>query len=550
MIALRIREAGDAAVLLELDEVLDADVNARAISIAAAVEREHIRGVRDVVPTYRTVAVHFDPLRVDTAHLRSTLHDVGELTGTPSEGRRIEVGVVYGGEDGPDLHAVAAFAGCSPGDVIERHAAREYRVFMLGFLPGFAYMGTVDPSIAVPRRPAPRQRVPARSVGIAGAQTGIYPADSPGGWQIIGRAVVPIFEAGRLHPALFAPGDRVRFVPVDGSTDAVPATGPLPAASAGESGSGAERSRPSRHITIVRQGLLTTVQDRGRWGYQAAGVPVSGAMDVVAHRTANAIVGNPPDAATLEATLIGPAIRIDTPATIAIAGADLGAAVEGLVIPLHQPVECPAGSTVTFGQRASGARATVALDGGIATVPVLGSRSTHASGVLGPAPLQRGDRVPLGSRTAPSSRWRRLPLRPVHTGGAKVRILAGPHLDFFVPAALELLQTTRFRIAAASNRMGYRLTADRALPRVSDREMISDATVSGAIQVPSSGDPILLMADRQTTGGYPIIATVITADLPLAAQLAPGDWIEFGICSRQDALAALVAQETTLLAWS
>jgi len=170
-------------------------------------------GVRDVVPTYRSVTVFFDPLRTDYRGLLEWLErEIDRLTGRPiAEPPSISVPVCYGGELGPDLAAVAAFANRSPQDVIAIHASATYRVFMLGFMPGFAYMGVVDPRIAMPRRSAPRVRVPCGAVGIAGEQTGIYPAETPGGWQLIGRTPLPPFDPDRPEPFLFHPGDRVRF---------------------------------------------------------------------------------------------------------------------------------------------------------------------------------------------------------------------------------------------------------------------------------------------------------------------------------------------------
>jgi allophanate hydrolase subunit 2 len=162
--------------------------------------------------------------------------------------------------------------------------------------------------------------------------------------------------------------------------------------------------------------------------------------------------------------------------------------------------------------------------------------------------LKAGDQVALHAGAPPRSRTHRT-IAAVPAGGARLRVLPGPQDDFFNPAAMATLQRTRFTITAQSDRMGYRLAGRARIERV-DREMISDATFAGGIQVPPSGDPILLMADRQTTGGYPQIAIVITADLPLAGQLAPGDWVEFQLCTRADAIAALVAQEAQVLAVS
>src|SRR6185295_16760519 len=210
---IRILDAGDSALLLELEAMIDPAVNARAIAIAAAVAAEGRAGVRDVIPTYRSVAVHFDPLVADVDGLRGALRRAANSAAAAKDGALVEVPVAYGGEHGPDLDEVAAFAKLSPAAVIERYCATEYRVFMLGFLPGFAYMGSVDDSIAAPRKATPRTRIPQGSVGIAGRQTGIYPRQSPGGWQLIGRTGVPVFDPLRSPASLFAPGDRVRFVP-------------------------------------------------------------------------------------------------------------------------------------------------------------------------------------------------------------------------------------------------------------------------------------------------------------------------------------------------
>jgi len=566
-----IRDAGDSALLLELDAVIDPAVNASAIGIAAAIAAERIAGVRDVVPTYRSVAVHFDPLVSDVEQLRGALQRAADTAPAARTGALIEIPVAYGGDNGPDLDEVAAFAHLSPSAVIERHSAREYRVFMLGFLPGFTYMGTVDEAIAAPRKATPRTRIPAGSVGIAGRQTGIYPRQSPGGWQLIGRTDVRIFDPAREPPSLFAPGDRVRFVAATRTSEPrtveprapeprVPSPGsPVPSpGSRVPSPDPRVPSPESRSITVLTPGLFTTIQDDGRWGHQDRGVPVAGPMDRVAYRLANALVGNPPGAAVLEATVLGPELRVEQPMRIAITGADLSASADGRAMALNSVLTCAAGSVLRFGERKSGARAYIAFDGGIDAPQVLGSRATHVvsglGGIDGRA-LRAGDRLSLGH--AWDGPLRRVPpamdvaRRTGSTGGARLRVMRGPQDDFFDERAFDWLRSARFAISPQSDRMGYRLTVDtpRATndaPRTAAALMISDATVMGGLQIPPSGDPILLMADRQTTGGYPQIATVITADLPLAGQLAPGDWLEFALCSRDEAIAVLRQQEQTL----
>jgi KipI family sensor histidine kinase inhibitor len=217
---MKIRECGDSMLLVEFEAVIDPVVNERAIALATRLRDRQARGVRDVAPGYCTVGVHFDPLQTDLAALESAIaEEAAVVAAVVSEAPRapIEIGVLYGGDAGPDLAAVAEHAGCTPAEVMARHAARTYRVYMLGFVPGFAYMGRVDASIAMPRHRAPRERVPAGSVGIAGEQTGVYPVASPGGWQLIGRTSSVMFDPTRARPSLLAPGDMVRFVPLAGS---------------------------------------------------------------------------------------------------------------------------------------------------------------------------------------------------------------------------------------------------------------------------------------------------------------------------------------------
>jgi inhibitor of KinA len=213
----RIVPAGDAALIVEFDERIDATVSARAVATAATMERLAIAGVRDIVPTYRSVAVYFDPLRTDVERLGQVLRHAA-LTPAPAgelSADIVDVPVCYDADLGPDLADVARRCGLEASDVVALHTARAQRVFMLGFVPGFAYMGTVDARIAVPRRESPRLRVPAGSVAIAGQQTGIYPMETPGGWNIIGRTPVRVWNADAARPCLFRVGSVVRFHSVD-----------------------------------------------------------------------------------------------------------------------------------------------------------------------------------------------------------------------------------------------------------------------------------------------------------------------------------------------
>jgi inhibitor of KinA len=211
-IPMRILAAGDSAWLIELPERIDAAINTRAIRIARAVETAGLP-VTDVVVGYRSVMVYVDPLAADAGVMPARLDEIARAA--PSDdaapGALVDVPVCYDPPYGPDLGDVAAFGKCSIDDVIALHLSREYRVFVVGFVPGFAYMAPVDPRIAAPRRPSPRLRVPAGSVAVAAGQTGVYPAETPGGWSLIGRCPVKPYDADRAEPFLFHPGDRVRF---------------------------------------------------------------------------------------------------------------------------------------------------------------------------------------------------------------------------------------------------------------------------------------------------------------------------------------------------
>ncbi len=227
MSTFRIVAVGDAALLVEFADRIDPVINAQAIALAERLQAADVRGVRDVVPTYRSVAVYFDPLRTDSDALMARLErDAAAVERVPDDSRMptlpqygsspvVRVPVCYAGEFGPDLADVASFGAVTDAEAIHLHTSRVYRVFMLGFMPGFAYMGAVDERIAAPRLSTPRVRVPSGSVGIAGGQTGIYPASTPGGWRIIGRTPLKPFDLSRQEPALFKPGDAVQFYAID-----------------------------------------------------------------------------------------------------------------------------------------------------------------------------------------------------------------------------------------------------------------------------------------------------------------------------------------------
>jgi antagonist of KipI len=277
-------------------------------------------------------------------------------------------------------------------------------------------------------------------------------------------------------------------------------------------------------------------------------------MDPYSHRLANRLVGNHASAAALEITLIGPELEAEADATCAVTGATFELTVDGQPVLMHAPFTLRAGRRLRFGARTAGVRATLAVRGGLDVDRVFGSRATSLISRMGPfggRALASGDQLPIGEPPATDALTsdvlqlaRGLAL-PLPAGGARLRIMPGPHQHRFAGFAYETLLGSRYIITPSSNRMGYRLDG-APLVHEGPPDILSDATPLGSIQVPASGQPILLMADRQTTGGYPKIATLISADVPLAGQLAPGDWVEFATCTREGAVDALKARYARL----
>lgn len=274
----------------------------------------------------------------------------------------------------------------------------------------------------------------------------------------------------------------------------------------------------SRHVEVIDPGALTTIQDLGRPGWAHLGVPRSGALDAPSLRLANRLVGNAETAAALETTMTGVALRARLATALAVTGARCDVRVGGRPARWGAPVPVPAGAEVRVGPAIDGARSYVALAGGIEVPAVLGSRSTDMLSGLGPAVLGSGQRLPLGRpRSTPyGSEAVPQPRRD------ELRLVLGPRADWFSPRALEALHGATYEVLADSNRIGLRLGGP-AIERTRVEELPSEGMVLGAVQVPPSGQPVVLLHDHPTTGGYPVVAVVLEDDLPVCAQARPGD---------------------------
>jgi biotin-dependent carboxylase-like uncharacterized protein len=279
-------------------------------------------------------------------------------------------------------------------------------------------------------------------------------------------------------------------------------------------------------LEVITPGVLTTVQDLGRAGLGALGVGHSGAADLPALRLANRLMGNPEAAAALEVTFGGLEVVAHGGVTVTLTGAPCAVDVDGRQWGAHAVVWLPDGARLRLGPPRSGLRSYLAVRGGIALDPLLGSRSGDTLAALGPAPLAPGDRLPVGPATGPLPGVDVVPVCPPEDGDVVLRVVDGPRADWFTAAAHAALLSDAYEVTADSNRVGMRLSGT-PLERVADHELSSEGMVCGALQVPPSGQPTLFLADHPVTGGYPVIAVVVSADLPRAAQARPGQRITF-----------------------
>lgn len=496
---------GDTAWLFKADGASSEKKLGLILRLRRILELNPIPGIVDIVSSFDTIAVHFHPAdgRKVLDHLTSLQLDESDDR-QPSGGDIITIPVVYGGAD---LQALANAKNLSVSEIIALHRAAEYTVAAIGFSPGFPYLQGLPPQLHQPRHSSPR-KVPAGSVAIAGDQAGIYPFNSQGGWHVIGRTDLTLFDPHREPPALLQPGDKVRYVEVETLEETAP---PPPKPEALTDG-----------IEIIDPGALSSIQDHGRWGRQHLGVSPGGAADPVLASIANRLVGNADDAAVIECTMTGPVLKFCNDARVAWVGwADVSSG---------KPHEIKAGDRVDLRGRMCHLRGYVAVAGGIGVTEVLGSRSTDLRAVFGGhqgRKLQAGDILPIDkARTAAvSANWHVSWPRP-DGKMIEIRYLHGVQADWFSKEAHRLFSGSLYEISPTSDRTGTRLNGPK-LTLKEPREMVSQPVVFGSVQVPPDGQPIVLMSERQTIGGYPQIGHVISADIPKLARAWPGTQVRF-----------------------
>lgn len=581
----RLLPVADHSLLIECPDLAD------AVAVHAALSEQGFRGVGGA----STVLIRTS----NRPALEAALARIprGSLADQP--GREIALDVVY---DGEDLHELAESLGVSADGLIEWHSAEPWIAAFAGFAPGFLYCARSLESVdglelpealhgtpEIPRRSSPRTAVPAGSVALAGQFSAVYPRSSPGGWQLLGRTTTPMVDLTQDPPALLAPGDRLTYRAVREAVEIQPAADPEPI-----------EVDPGHYLVVETAGLQALIQDRGRPGRTDVGISSSGALDRSAADRAARLVGNMPGTACLESVLGGLSLRAAGDQVLAVTGA----AVELEVVPAPTPdtelseaepsdAQSPAAAdsadrsateqsepaeqtvsartpergwrprpglpfalkddqTLRMGAPAGGLRVYVAVRGGIDVPAVIGSRATDTLAGLGPAALSDGDRLAVGRDPGTAVDW------PLEVAGAtvaektspsgplEIRVVLGPRADWFTTEALSSFQQQEWTVSAASDRVGARLEGQE-LARSIERELPSEGTVPGSIQVPASGLPVVFLRDHPVTGGYPVIACVLEADLDLMAQAAPGRTVRFvavepGSTATTDSVAAPAAE--------
>lgn len=564
-----ILRAGTRSLLIDLAS-LD-EVMAWHVSLSA----HPLQGQVEVIAAAKTILINLASRR-DAQQAFEALSSFKPELQAASQNRQHVIDVIY---DGEDLHSTAEILGISAEELITRHSEQKWLAAFGGFAPGFTYCvpsssSGQDYTWDVPRRSTPRTAVPAGAVGLAGQFSAVYPRTSPGGWQLLGHTDTPMWDAQAEPPALLQPGDTLRYRAIRGSVDvcgsaaSTPSNERCPDTSTDESAHDAtqtDNGAPQSHSCAIdtkvfevdNAGLQTLFQDSGRRGLGDMGVNHSGALDRASAWTANNILGNASTAVVVE-NIGGIALTASRDIAICVTGARATLSVDAQRHSLATPVLVRAGQQVTIDPEStpgSGLRSYLAVRGGFAVDKTLNSASTDILSGLGPRPVEAGD-VLHASDTHGQAAVAQSSTNPLVTGQS-LRVIAGPRDDWFAPGELERFCSTDWLVTGQSNRVGLRLSLPDSPPadvddtstsgplqRANDKELESEGMVGGSIQVPPNGLPVVFLADHPVTGGYPVIATVIDADLDAAGQLAPGDTVRFTLVDPESLSPVSTAQHT------
>jgi KipI family sensor histidine kinase inhibitor len=544
-------ECGILVELTDLDETLRIFAALRAFQktdMPPETSQDALHAVTQLIPAAHTILISFDPLIASRTAVIAAVRTLDASDDVCRRSRNVEIPVIY---DGEDLTDIAQLLGISTSQVITRHCAGAWSVAFVGFAPGFAYLTGGDEIFNVPRRKVPRLSVPAGAVGLAGAFSGIYPRASSGGWQLLGHTETAMWNEFANPPALLQPGDMVRFVPAREHAVIGAVSDSSDGNELDEQGisnvtdaSGATSGEAVTALEAVRPGLLTTFQDDGRRAANM-GVTGSGAADPRSFHLANTLVGNSTDTPVLEITGGGACFTSHGDMVVAVCGAPVPIAISGktgrTAVIQQEAMLLRDGETIEIGVPTSGLRDYLAVRGGFDVVRSLGSASTDTMSGIGPKPIVAGQLLPVLSYGAQTNG---MYVNNTHAGGVgmpepwpnhlpesgditELHVHLGPRDDWFTAAGISDFLNRVWTVSAQSNRVGLRLQGECPLERRDAKELASEATLPGSIEVPTSGQPVVFLRDQPVTGGYPVIAVLTAQSLDIAGQLPPGAKIRF-----------------------
>jgi len=528
------------------------ELNTRVRALEYLIQQKGLAGVTETTPSFSALLVYYDPGATTYETLCTAITELAAQADTavlpPS--RTVELPCCYDDPElGFDLAAAAERLGLGVDELVQLHAGADYLVYFIGFTPGLPYLGGMPDKLRIPRLETPRTKVPAGSVGIGGVQCCIYSVDSPGGYWVLGRTPLRLYDPGARDPILLRPGDHVRFKRIDRrefneiqeSAAATSTSNRPPTIPAG-------LAAPATTIKILEPGAQTTVQDLGRPGQLRYGIPPSGPIDRASFILANRLVGNADTAAGLECTVLGPRFEVGAPCAIAVTGADMPVTINGAAAPAWATLVLHAGDVVKVGTARSGVRSYVAFSGGIDLPLVLASRSTYLRGRLGGLDgraLRKEDVVRVLPAPMPARRHVKPTAIPDLTAAPTIRVVLGPQAERFTEEGIAALLGGDYEMLPQSDRMGARLRGARIAHR-RGHDIISDGIALGSIQVPGDGQPIALLVDRQSTGGYTKVATVCSFDIGRLGQVKPGQRLRFRAVTLAEAHRSLGAWPASL----
>ncbi len=542
--SVRYLSCGDTAFTVEFGNEISPQINSQVMALHAAIgdakAAGRLKGVIETVPSMRSLMVVYDVLATSRTELQPGIDALvaGGLK-ADMKSRRVTIPCCYDDPDfAPDLAEVAERTRKTPEQVIALHLASPFKVYALGFMPGFAYSAGLDQSLYLPRRSQPRVRVPRSSVAIAMNMSIVYSFESPGGWHLIGRTPLWMFDR------------RLARLPAHRSQDL-------------RQDRARRRSREVRLVypgeamtaalKVLRAGLFDTVQDLGRIGFMALGMPTAGAMDRIALSLGNALVGNPAGSAGLEIGVMGPDLLVEVDSVRVGLVGPLSAALADEADAPAKPLESDRsyllkrGQILRLGMVDGSSTAYLTIAGGLALPSFMGSLSTYSRAGIGGfdgRKLAAGDLLPLALEKAPSGDDRRLGA-PFDYGSGPIRVIWGPQDDYFSARGRKTFVESEYRVSKEADRMGIRFEGP-TIEHSKGADIISDGIGPGAIQVPGAGLPIVLLGDRQTVGGYSKIATVASVDLPRLGRMLPGRAVRFTAVTVEEAEKLRREQEARL----